>query len=280
MTTDASAPRRRAEVPEDLVDAAMRASRRLGKDIADLSVQAIAEDAGISRSTLLRRLGGTRHALDEAVRAAGIDPGGQRPVRERAVEAGARLIGEHGLAALTVEAVAADAQCSVPSLYAAFSGRDGLLRAVYDRYSPIPDVEDRISSAGDDLQATVRTIYRLIGESFRQQPRVLPAVLAEILARPHDPAIQALLGEYLPRLLEGVGTWLGEEIRRGRIRDLPRPLLLQQLVGPILLHALSRPVDEALSVLGLPDPDVAYEFFAANFLRAVSEEDDLPRSPK
>jgi hypothetical protein len=34
----------------------------------------------MSRSTLLRRLGDSRAALDEAVRAAGVDPGGQ-PVR-------------------------------------------------------------------------------------------------------------------------------------------------------------------------------------------------------
>ncbi|MBB4689742.1 TetR/AcrR family transcriptional regulator [Amycolatopsis jiangsuensis] len=269
MSTDGRAPSRSAEVHQDLVDAALNAARRLDKDIADVSVQAIAEDAGISRSTLLRRLGGTRHALDAAVRAAGIDPGGRRPVRDRAVEAGARLVGELGLAAFTVEAVAAEAGCSIPSLYATFTSRDGLLLAVYDRYSPTSDVEAHLNSAGDDLAATLRTFCRLIGENFQRQPRVLPAILAEILARPQDPAIQSLLSRHLPWLLDGAGAWLGREIRRGRIRDLPVPLLLQQLIGPVLLHALSRPVDETLAVLGLPEAGEAYDFFADNFLRAV-----------
>jgi AcrR family transcriptional regulator len=269
-----------SEVPETVIDAASRASQRLGKDIADVSVQAIADEAGLSRSTLLRRLGGTRVALDDAVRAAGIDPGGQRRVRERAVDAGAQLISEHGLGALTLEAVAAEAHCSVPSLYTTFDGRDGLLLAIYDRYSPILDVTSYVSSADGDLSQTVRTVCRLLAESFQQQPRVLPAVFAEILARPNDPTIQTFLSQFFPRLLDGVGRWIGSEISKGRIRDQPIPLLLQQLIGPIMLHSLSRSVDETLSVLDLPDRDEAYDLLAENFLRAVCEpRPEAPHTP-
>ena len=74
-------------VAEELVQAALRAAEKRGKDVADVPVLAIAREAGMSRSTLLRRLGGTRAALDEAVRAAGVDPGGQAPVRARALNA-------------------------------------------------------------------------------------------------------------------------------------------------------------------------------------------------
>jgi AcrR family transcriptional regulator len=88
-------------VAEDLVQAALRAAEKRGKDVADVPVLAIAREAGISRSTLLRRLSGTRAALDEAVRAAGVDPGGQVPVRARALNAAAALISECGLAATT-----------------------------------------------------------------------------------------------------------------------------------------------------------------------------------
>lgn len=72
----------------DLVAAAVRVAEQSGKDVADVPLKAIAQAAGVSRSTLVRRLNGSRLALDEAVRAAGIDPGG-RPVRVRAIEAGA-----------------------------------------------------------------------------------------------------------------------------------------------------------------------------------------------
>ncbi|OKH63999.1 hypothetical protein EB74_11570, partial [Mycobacterium sp. SWH-M5] len=65
-----------AAVADELVDAALRAAGDLGRDVADVPVAVIARHAGMSRSTLLRRLGGSRSALDDAVRARGTDPGG------------------------------------------------------------------------------------------------------------------------------------------------------------------------------------------------------------
>ena len=58
-----------AAVGDDLVHAALRAADALGKDVADVPVIAIAREAGLSRSTLIRRLGGTRANLDAAVAA-------------------------------------------------------------------------------------------------------------------------------------------------------------------------------------------------------------------
>ena len=107
------------DVPADLVAAAIRAAQHRGGQVADVPLIVIAETAGVSRSTLLRRMGGSRRALNDAVRRAGVDPGG-RSVRERAIDAGARLISERGLATVTLEMVAAAAHCSVPSLHAIF----------------------------------------------------------------------------------------------------------------------------------------------------------------
>ena len=120
-TRTAPAPDDTAALADDLVAAALRAAGALGRDVADVPVIAIAREAGISRSTLIRRLGGKRAALDEAVRAAGVDPGGQAPVRTRALDAAADLISGSGLSGLTLEAIAARAQCSANSLYAAFA---------------------------------------------------------------------------------------------------------------------------------------------------------------
>jgi len=257
-------------IPAEMVQAALRAAERLGKDVADVPVQVIAQEAGVSRSTLLRRLGGSRQALDEAVRAAGVDPGGQRPVRERAIEAGAQLIGEHGLAVFTLEMVAASAQCSVYSLYAAFGGRDELLRAIFETYSPILDVEKMISGPRADLRETVATIYRLLVEALDREPRVLPAMLAEALARPHEPALQSLLQHFAPRMLAGLGQWFADEMAAGRIRTLPVPLLMHQLVGPVLLHFMTRPATGQVPGFDLPDTEETCTVFAEAFLRAVA----------
>jgi len=254
----------------DVVQAALHAAERLGKDVADVPVQAIAEEAGISRSTLLRRIGGSRKALDAAVRAAGVDPGGQRPVRERAIEAGARLIGEHGLAALTLEAVATAARCSVPSLYVTFGGRDELLLAIFERHLPLLNMGEVVAGPHTDLDEAVNRIYRLLAEALTHEPRVLPAMLAEALARPGEPDLQRLLQHFTPRKLAGLGQWLADEISAGRIRPLPLPLLIQQLIAPAVMHFVLRPAIDQVPGFDLPSVEETCAVFAEAFLRAVA----------
>lgn len=259
-------------VSEELVQAALRAAEKRGKDVADVSVLAIAREAGISRSTLLRRLSGTRAALDEAVRAAGVDPGGQVPVRARALDAAAALIAESGLAAATLEAIANRADCAVHSLYMAFGSRDELLRVVFERHSPIPDFEDALDTDTDDLTATVRRLYQALAAGLGREPRVAPAIIAEVFARPVSPTVQTLSQHAVPRMLDVLGAWLNAQVQRGRIRDLPMPLLIQQLMGPMVLHMLGRPALANLAVVELPDLDIACTELAANFVRAMATE--------
>jgi AcrR family transcriptional regulator len=258
------------EVPNEVVEAALRAAETLGRDVADVPLVAIAREAGMSRSTLVRRLSGSRQLLDDAVRAAGVEPGGRPPVRERAVQAAASLISDRGLAAVTLEAVAAQADCSVHSLYAVFGGRDGLMRAVFDRYSPILDLDEAISEPDAEFGETVHRIYRLLAEAFSREPRVAPAMLAEGLARPTEPAVVALLQYHVPRMLAGVGQWLAGEVTAGRVRDLPLPLLIQQMLAPIAIHTMVRPAAVNIPEIELPDLDQACVVFADNFLRAVA----------
>jgi AcrR family transcriptional regulator len=257
-------------VGDDLVQAALRASRALGKDVADVPVIAIARQAGISRSTLVRRIGGSRAALDEAVRAAGVDPGGQAPVRTRALDAAAELISTNGLASASLEAIADHAQCSTHSLYAAFGGRDELLRAVFERHSPLLDIEDFFGDDHSDLPQTVRRLYGLVAQILDREPRVTPALLAETLSRPDSPALQNLLGHNAPRLLAALGGWLTGEVEAGRLRDLPMPLLIQQLLAPLAIHMLVRPAMPQIPGIEIPDLDTVCDTFADAFLRAVA----------
>ena len=259
-------------VGDDLVQAALRAARALGKDVADVPVIAIARAAGLSRSTLIRRLGGTRVALDAAVAASGIDPGGQAPVRVRALDAAADLIGASGLAAATLEAIANRAQCSVNTLYTTFGGRDELLRTLFERHSPLLQIEDFFDHHANDrdLATVIRALYGLIIETLNREPRVASAILAEALARPDSPAIQTLLGHNAPRLLASLGVWLTGEVAAGRIRELPLPLLIQQLIAPIAVHMMVRPAVPTLPGLELPDLDTVCDTFADTFIRAVA----------
>jgi AcrR family transcriptional regulator len=258
-------------VPANVVEAALRAAANLGRDVADVPLIAIAREAGMSRSTLVRRLSGSRQPLDDAVRAAGVEPGGRLPVRERAVQAAAALISDRGLAAATLEAVAAQANCSVHSLYAVFGGRDKLLRKVFDRYGPILDLDEAIAEPHTELAETVHRIYRLLAEAFSRKPRVAPAMLAELLARPTGAAAQALAQYIAPRMLAGLGQWLASEVAAGQIRDLPLPLLIQQMLAPIAVHTMVRPVADHIPEVDLPDLDQACAVFADAFLRAAAK---------
>jgi AcrR family transcriptional regulator len=267
---DSALPGIGSTIGVDLVQAALRAAEALGKDVADVPVIAIARQAGISRSTLIRRLGGSRTALDDAVRAAGVDPGGQAPVRIRALDAAATLVSTTGLSSATLEAVAAQAQCSVNSLHLIFAGRDELLRAVFERHSPLLDIEDFFTTDHGDLATTVRQFYGLVARRLSREPRVAPAVLAEAFARPNSPAVQNLVQHNAPRLLASIGAWLDAQVRANAIRDIPSPLLTQQLMSPIVMHLLVRPAMPHIPGVDLPDIDTTCDTFADAFLRAVA----------
>jgi AcrR family transcriptional regulator len=127
------------------------------------------------------------------------------------------------------------------SLYAVFGGRDELLRALFERHSPLPQIEDHFDADHTDLASTVRGLYELIAHTLDREPRVAPALLAETLARLDSPAIQNLLGHNAPRLLASIDAWLNREITAGRIRELPLALLIQQPIAPIAVHSWCAP---------------------------------------
>jgi AcrR family transcriptional regulator len=188
------------------------------------------------------------------------------------LNAAAALISESGLAAVTLEAIATRADCAVHSLYMAFGSRDELLRIVFERHSPIPDFEDALDIATDDLTATVRSLYQALAAALGREPRVAPAILAEMFARPASPTVQTLTQHAVPRMLDVLGSWLNAQVRQGRIRDLPMPLLIQQLMGPMVMHMLFRPALSTVAVVELPDLDTVCTELAVNFVRAMAAD--------
>jgi AcrR family transcriptional regulator len=259
------------DIPSTILDAAVQAARESGRDVADVPLQAIARRAGISRVTLYRRIG-SRQALDEAVRAAGIDPGGRPEVRERAVTAAAAIIRERGFGAFTLEAVAVAAQCSVPALHTQLGGREGLLTALFERYTPLPRIEEELETS-PDFASGVRAIYAALLDAFAAEPELLRAFLADALVRPEGPAAQHVRTHYVPRIFGSMGRWLMAQIGAGRCRSLPLFVLMQLLAGPAFVYLISQIVLPPGSPLAPPSREEIVEQLSDSFVRAVALPD-------
>jgi AcrR family transcriptional regulator len=269
-------------IDHGIVEATLIEASAQGRDPADVPLEDVARRAGLSRATLYRRIG-SRRALDDAVRAAGVDPGGRPAVRERATEAALTVIVRDGLGAMTLEAVAAQAGCSLPALYDQFGGREGLLTALFERYSPIRRFEALLETPPASLAEGVRGIYAAAFDAATAQPKLAAALIAEALTRPHGPIASQVLGLFAPRALGLVRGWLAAEVAAGRCRPLPIPLLVQLLVGPMFAHVATRDLSER--VIGEPPAprEEVIETLTAAYCRAVAlpppTEEDLPRPP-
>ncbi len=121
-----------------------------------------------------------------------------RQTRAAVADAALRLFLRDGYAATTIAAVAGAARVSVETIYKAFDGKPGLVRAICDRAltgeGPVP-----AETRSDELQATEpdpREIIRGWGELTAEvAPRVSPIALLLRAAEAADPEVAGLRAE-------------------------------------------------------------------------------------
>ena len=262
-------------IPAPILDAVTLVAAERGVPVSALSVDEIAAALGMSRMTLYRRIG-SRKALHEALRAGGHDPGEEPDAAERALAAASALIREGGVAALTLEAVAARAGCALPTIYARFGGRTGLLMAVFERHSPVLRVKEALADvdAGDEaaLHCVVSRAYAVIYDTFTSEQAMLRALLVEALRDPDGEVGQFVATRYLPSVMTHIMPWVARHIARGVIRPLPLVLVGQQFAAPLVMHIATRGLVVASGVFELPDPGTVCDAMAAMFCRAVAAD--------
>lgn len=118
--------------------------------------------------------------------------------RAAIIEAARRLFLRDGFAATTTASIAAEAQVSVETIYKAFGGKPGLVRAICEAalagQGPVP-----AETRSDELQAhepDPRKIIRGWGElTVEVAPRIAPIMLLARSAAAADPEMAGLLAE-------------------------------------------------------------------------------------
>jgi AcrR family transcriptional regulator len=259
-------------VDQGLIDQLRELAERSSEPIATMSMEQIAAQLGMTRMTLYRRAGSRREIVD-ALAAAGIDVQREPQVRERVIEAVAALLRDRPIGDITLEAIAEEARCSLPAIYDQFGNRQGVLRATFERYSPLVTVERLVSggamSGEPDLERDVRQLYGAIFDQVAPRWPILRAFVAEVLRDPESEVGQLFQEWYAPRAMEAMMPVLIRHIEHGSFRPLPAPLIAQMFVGPFMMHIATR--NRLMVALGgnVPDRDATIDAFTGMFCRAV-----------
>jgi AcrR family transcriptional regulator len=242
----------------------MREATRLLESAEPPSLNAIAEAAGVSRTTLYR-IFPSRAALFDALEVA---PGPD--TRQRVLESAVRLLATRTLADLSMDELATDAGVSRANLYRLFPGKSALFRAILLAYSPFEPVMALLARAGDRppedvIPEIVLAAYRTVAG----RRGIVRTLLLEITSMAAD--TQPAFAETGVRAFATLAGYVAAQMSAGRLRRMPAMLAVQSLVGPVVLHLLAEPVFSRAGLDG-PSGQAAALQLAQIWLRGMRPE--------
>jgi AcrR family transcriptional regulator len=228
------------------------------------SVEEIARTAGISRATFYRHFG----SREELIRELDLEP--DQATKDRVLETALDLIGRNGLAALSMDELAAAAGVSRATVYRLFPGKPALFREVVRVFSPMETVIETLTRLqGRSPEEVIPAVALAAAHGLRGRIGLIRSLFLEVTGRGPDTA-EAI--EYV--FSRGVASLLGyilAQMQAGRLRRMHPLLALQALVGPILFHLMTREVAEERLHLEL-DVDQAVRLLAGTWVRAMRPE--------
>jgi AcrR family transcriptional regulator len=198
-------------------------------------MEELATAAGVSLRTLYRLFGNRQQLLQELEWEA--PPSSRARVLETALE----LVGQHGLAELSMDDLASRAEVSRATLYRLFPGKSALFRALIQAYSPWEAIAELVEAKPDAPPAELMPeIGRAIASALSGRTGLLLRMASEMARGGPDTAegIQHSLARGLPDLI----SYLGRQMSAGRLRTMHPILALQLLAGPIVTHLITSPL--------------------------------------
>jgi len=226
--------KQRDETPRH--EAILAAARHQIAGGRELSVAAVAAEAGVSRQTVHAHFGGAR-GLRAALAAEGLiaaTPEEELTTRDRLVEAAVRLLSTPGGSFVTIEGIAAEAGLTKGAVYHHFADRGEILRAVARRVSPVDEMRARIAPAAelpprDGLIAIAGAYY----DAMRARADLIRNLAVNSARDPELTGIvmNEIVGQGAPLMF----AWFAYQVSRGALRPVDPSLVIQSLFGPVFL---------------------------------------------
>lgn len=234
-------------------EAILAAARQLISGGGELSIHAVAAEAGVSRQTVHAHFGGAR-GLRTALQAEGLletTPEDELSTRDRLVEAAVRLLSKPGGGFITIEGIAAEAGLTKGAVYHHFTDRAEILRAVARRVSPVDEMKTRIAPSAE---LSPRDGLTVIASAYYSTMRARGDLIRNLAANSaRDPELAAvvmseIVGEGAPLML----SWFAGQVARGALKPVDPAFVIQALFGPVFLMIVLGPsVFDELSRAGI-----------------------------
>jgi AcrR family transcriptional regulator len=223
----------------------LAAAREVLARDAGAPVATVATAAGLSRATV------HRHFRTRADLLAALDLEPDPDARTRVLAAAAELIAGHGLAALSMDDLAALAGVSRATVYRLFPGKAALVEALMNAYTPFDPIVARLGEVGDRPPGEVLPgILRSAASIAAANVGILRAIFFEVTSG--SPEAVEGAGRPVAEMIQALGGYLGRQMAAGRLRTMHPTLAVQSLLGPLLFHVLTRPYAARLTGLDAP----------------------------
>jgi AcrR family transcriptional regulator len=215
-----------------LFDLAERLARKKG--ISALTMDSLAEAAGVSRATAYRQLGSREALLAELARR-GVDVGDQGAVRERILLAATKVFPRMGLENATVEAIAEAAGVGSATVYRHFGDKQGLIKAFLQTMTPRRAVWSLAQKPSGDLRADLESLALTALEFMSKNGGMFRLAL---LAENRSDGFLAELSRSPDRTVHACANLLRHYAARGELIEADPHALARAFLGILISYGL------------------------------------------